>query len=85
MSGDWTLIIRGFLIAGTGAVSTILFIVALSAAYVGRFSISAASAATGAVLGVTFLCAVGSFLNAIDRREGIEASQMRPPAGKIES
>lgn len=85
MSGDWALIIRGFVIAGTGAVSTILFIVALSAAYVGRFSISVASAATGAVLGVAFLRAIGSFLNAIDRRERIEASQMRPPTGKIES
>ena len=85
MSGDWALIIRGFVIAGTGAVSTILFIVALSAAYVGRFSISAACAATGAVLGVTFLLAIGSFLNAIDRRERTEASQMRPQAGKIEA
>jgi len=85
MSGDWALIIRGFAIAGTGAASTILFIVALSAAYVGRFSISAVSAATGVALGFTFLCAIGSFLHAIDRRERTEASHMRAPTGKIKS
>jgi hypothetical protein len=84
MSGDWALIIRGFVIASVGTASTILYIVAISAAYVGRFSISAASAATGAVLGVAFLRAMGPYLDAIDRREIAESSQMKPQAGNRE-
>lgn len=81
MNGDWSLIGRGFIIASVGAASTILYIVAISAAYVGRFSISAAAAASGAVLGVAFLRAIGPYLDAIDRRESAESSQMKPPAG----
>ena len=84
MNGDWSLIVRGFLIASAGAASTILYIVAISAAYVGRFSISAASAATGAVLGVAFLRGIGPYLDAIDRRESAESSQMKPQAGNRE-
>jgi hypothetical protein len=84
MNGDWSLIGRGFLVASVGAASTILYIVAISAAYVGRFSISAASAATGAVLGVAFLRAISPYLDAIDRRESAESSQMKPQAGNRE-
>lgn len=84
MNGDWSLIGRGFLIASVGAASTILYIVAVSAAYVGRFSISAASAAMGAVLGVAFLRAIGPYLDAIDRRESAESSQMKPQSGNRE-
>ena len=84
MNGDWSLIGRGFLIVSVGAASTILYIVAISAAYVGRFSISAASAATGVVLGVAFLRAIGPYLDAIDRRESEESTQMKPQAGNRE-
>ena len=85
MSGDWALIVRGFFIASIGAASTILYIVAISAAYVGRFSRSAASAAVGVALGVAFLRSIGAYLDAIDQRERTESSKMRPQGRKSET
>ena len=79
MNGDWTLIIRGFFVAGTGTTSTILYIVALSAAFVGKFVLAGAAATGGVVLAIVFLRLVGSYLDAIDRRAAREAAQLGSP------
>lgn len=79
MNGDWTLVMRGFFLAGIGAVSTILYIVALSAAFVGRFALSAIATTGCIVLAFGFIRSIGKYLDAIDRREATESSLMKPP------
>ena len=78
MSNDWTLVFRGFAVAGIGACATILYIVGISAAYIGRFTLSIAAMVVGAVLAFAFLRLIGSYLDAIDQREAAETSQMKP-------
>ena len=79
MNGDWTLVMRGFVLAGMGAVSTILYIVALSAAYIGRFALSAIATAGCILLAFGFVKLIGRYLDAIDQREATESSQWKPP------
>ena len=77
MSSDWTLVFRGFAVAGIGACATILYIVGVSAAYIGRYALSIAAMVIGAVLAFAFLRLIGSYLDAIDQREAAETSQMK--------
>lgn len=79
MSGDWSLIFRGFFVAVIGATSTILYIVAISAAFVGRFALAGAGVAAGVVLAIAFLRLIGGYLDAVDQREARESLQMKPP------
>lgn len=78
MSGDWSLIFRGFAVAAIGATATILYIIALSAAFVGRFVIAGAAVAAGVILAITFLRLIGRYLDAIDRRDASESLLMKP-------
>lgn len=78
MNGDWSLIFRGFFVAIIGASSTILYIVSISGAFVGRFALAGAAGAAGVGLAVTFLRLIGGYLDAIDQREAREAAQMKP-------
>lgn len=75
MNGDWSLILRGFFVAGIGATSTILYIIAISAAFVGRFSLAGIAIAAGIVLAIAFLRLIGGYLDAIDLRMGRDTSQ----------
>lgn len=81
MSGDWALVFRGFAVAGIGACATILYIVGISAAYIGRFTLSIAAIAIGAVFAFAFLRLIGPYLDAIDQRETAETSQMKARVG----
>jgi hypothetical protein len=88
MSSDWRLVFRGFAVAGIGACATILYIVGLSAAYIGKFTLSIAAMAIGAVLAFAFLRLIGPYLDAIDQREAAETTQMKPrveAAGAMET
>ena len=82
MNGDWTLIIRGFFLAGIGAASTILYIVAVSAAYVGKFTLSAIGVAAGGICAFVFLRSIGAYLDAIDQREERESARMKTQTEK---
>jgi hypothetical protein len=78
VSGDWSLIFRGFFVAGIGTASTILYIVAVSAAFVGRFAIASVAVVLGVFMAVTFLRLIGGYLDAIDLREANETAHMQP-------
>ena len=80
MNGDWSLIFRGFFVAGIGATSTILYIIAISAAFVGRFTVAGAAIAAGVVLAIAFLRLIGGYLDAIDLHVARETSQMKSQA-----
>jgi hypothetical protein len=68
MSHEWGLIARGFAIAGLGAIASMLYIVGLSAIYVGRFSVAAASLAAAVAGAVAFGWFVGGYLDILDER-----------------
>ena len=85
MNGDWSLIFRGFFVAALGTTSTILYIVAISAAFVGKFASAGAAAVGGVALAVAFLRLVGSYLDAIDRRAAREAARLAPPHSSHEA
>lgn len=85
MSEDWTLVFRGLFIASVGAVSTILYVISISAAYVGRFSLSVFMIAIGSILAWGFLRMIGAYLDGIDRREAAEAAAMNPERVRNES
>ena len=77
MNGDWSLIFRGFFVAGIGATSTILYIMAISAAFVGRFALAGAAVAMSVVLAIAFLRLIGGYLDAIDLRMEKNTSRMK--------
>jgi chromosome condensin MukBEF MukE localization factor len=85
MSSDWALVFRGFAVAAMGACSTILYIVGISAAYIGRFTLSIVAMVIGAVLAFGFLRLIGSYLDAIDQREAAETLQMKPRVGAADT
>lgn len=68
MSHEWGLIGRGFAIAILGAGASILYIVGLSAIFVGRFPLAATTLALSVVGAVGFYRFVGSYLDVLDRR-----------------
>jgi hypothetical protein len=76
MSHEWGLIARGFAVAGLGASASMLYIVGLSAIFVGRFSLAAAALAIAIVGAVGFQRFVGSFLDVLDARVGDEQIAM---------
>jgi hypothetical protein len=76
MRGGWGLIVRGFAIACLGASASMLYIVGLSAGYVGRFSLAAIALILGALGAFGFYRLIGSYLDALDQRERSEISVM---------
>jgi hypothetical protein len=68
MNSDWTLIVRGFTIATLGAVASMLYIVGVSAAYVGRSGVSGATLAAAVLLALLFHRTLSPYLDALDRR-----------------
>jgi hypothetical protein len=77
MNNDWTLIVRGFAIAALGAVASMLYIVGVSAAYVGRSGVSGASLAAAVLLAMLFHRTLSPYLDALDRRAGeVDASDV---------
>jgi hypothetical protein len=76
MTGEWKLIVRGFVVAALGAAALMLFIVALSAAYVGKFTISAVSILLACCLAFAFRSCLGPFLDVLDHREAEFSAQL---------
>jgi hypothetical protein len=70
MTSDWKLIAAGFVVAGTGAVATMLFIVGLSAAYIGRYAAGAVALGGAGVLALLFHRMLGHYLDTLDARAG---------------
>lgn len=83
MSSDWTLVFRGFAVAGMGACGPFfVHIISRSAAYIGRYALSIAAMVIGAVLAFAFLRLIGFlYLDAINQREAAETSQMSDRRG----
>jgi hypothetical protein len=74
MTNEWGLIARGFAIAGLGAIASMLYIVGLSAIFVGRFPLAATALAIAVVGAVAFHRLVGSYLDVLDRRVGEQST-----------
>jgi hypothetical protein len=70
MSSEWGLIVRGFAIAALGAIASMLYIVGLSAIFVGRFSLAVALLAIAVLGAIAFRRLVGSYLDVLDERVG---------------
>jgi hypothetical protein len=70
MTSDWKLIVVGFAIAGIGAIATMLYIVGLSALYIGRYT--AGWTALGAACVLSLICRryLGHYLDALDAHAG---------------
>jgi membrane protein implicated in regulation of membrane protease activity len=81
MNNEWRLIVRGLFVAGLGAAASMLYIVGLSAAYVGRLTITAATLAAAAATAVLFRRFVRNYLDALDQRHQLnEQSEAAAPA-----
>ena len=70
MTSDWKLIGSGFVIASTGAVATMLYIVGISGLYVGRYTAGVIALSCGVVLALIFYRYLGRFLDTLDLRAG---------------
>ena len=68
MKSEWKLIAVGFGIAGIGSVSAMLYIVGLSALYIGRFAVGAAALIAACVAAFLFRRYLGSYLDTLDAR-----------------
>ena len=70
MTSDWKLIGVGFVIAGIGAVATMLYIVGISGLYIGRYATSIIALSSAGVLALIFFRYLGRFLDTLDARAG---------------
>jgi len=70
MSSDWGMIARGFVVASLGAGASMLYIVSLSALFVGRYTLAIWTMAAALVMAVLFQQFLTPYLNALDRRAG---------------
>ncbi len=68
MNDEWALIAKGFIVAGLGAAASMLYIVALSAAYVGRYQLGVVMTIAGIVLAWQFKRLLAPYLDALDER-----------------
>jgi hypothetical protein len=75
MTSDWKLIGTGFVIATTGAVATMLYIVGLSGVYVGRYAAGAIALGIACVLAIIFRRYLGRYLDVLDARAGNDAAE----------
>jgi hypothetical protein len=70
MTSDWKLIAAGFAIAAAGAVAAMLYIVGLSALYIGRYAAGSAALGGACILSLIFRRYLGHYLDALDARAG---------------
>jgi hypothetical protein len=70
MTSDWKLIGTGFVIATTGAVATMLYIVGLSGVYIGRYVGGAVALGIACILALIFRRYLGRYLDVLDARAG---------------
>jgi hypothetical protein len=70
MTSDWKLIGIGFVIAGVGAVATMLYIVGISGLYVGRYAAGVMALGCAGALALIFYRYLGRFLDTLDLRAG---------------
>jgi membrane protein implicated in regulation of membrane protease activity len=68
VNDEWALIAKGFIVAGLGAAASMLYIVALSAAYVGRYPLAFVMTIAGIVLAWLFKRLLAPYLDALDER-----------------
>jgi hypothetical protein len=68
MNSDWMLIARGFFVAALGSGASMLYIVGLSAGYVGRFLLAGWSLGLALLLAVLFRRFLKYYLDALDQR-----------------
>jgi hypothetical protein len=80
MTSDWKLIGRGFGIAGLGASATMLYIVGVSGAYVGRYATGAGALAGACLLALLFRRRLGRYLDTLDARAGDAGGDDAPAA-----
>jgi Na+/proline symporter len=65
---DWSMIGRGLIVAGEGAVALMLVIVGISAGFVGKLPVAIACFVMASCLAVAFRVSLTPFLDALDRR-----------------
>jgi hypothetical protein len=70
MTSDWKLIGSGFVIAGIGAVATMLYIVGISGLYIGRYAAGVMALGCAGALALIFYRYLGRFLDTLDLRAG---------------
>ena len=70
MTSDSKLIGTGFVIAGIGAVATMLYIVGISGLYVGRYAAGVMALSCAGPLALIFYRYLGRFLDTLDLRAG---------------
>ena len=70
MTSDWKLIGSGFVIAGIGAVATMLYIVGLSGLYIGRYAAGILALSCAGASALIFYRYLGRFLDTLDLRAG---------------
>jgi membrane protein implicated in regulation of membrane protease activity len=68
MRSDWGLIARGLMIASLGAGASMLYIVGLSAFYVGRYTLAIWTLAGALMTAVLFHRLLTPYLDSLDRR-----------------
>jgi len=78
MTSDWKLIGIGFVIAGVGAVATMLYIVGISGLYVGRYAAGVMALGCAGALALIFYRYLGRFLDTLDLRAGNAADDDEP-------
>ena len=70
MTSDWKLIGAGVVIACVGAGATMLFIVGVSALYIGRYAACLIALGGACVLALLFNRLLGHYLDTLDARAG---------------
>ena len=68
MTSDWKLIGTGFVVAATGAVATMLYIVGLSGVYIGRYAAGAVALGAACIFAIIFRRYLGRYLDVLDAR-----------------
>ncbi|MCC6494407.1 MAG: hypothetical protein IT424_15460 [Pirellulales bacterium] len=82
MQRQWGLIANGFVVAGLGAAASMLYIVSLSAAYVGRYALAAGAIAAGLAGAWLFRILLPPYLDQLEARLG---GSSEPPATRDQS
>ena len=83
MSSDWKLIGAGFCIAGLGSAATMLYIVGVSAVYIGRYAVGGGALAAACVIALAFRRFLGRYLDTLDARAGDAGGDDNAPAAKV--
>jgi hypothetical protein len=68
MNEEWALIAKGFIVAGLGAAASMLYIVALSAVYVGRYPLAVVLTVAAVTLAWFFKRLLAPYMDLLDAR-----------------